>query len=240
VRAEGERRRRGASPGHTALSGPGKDGGRNGNCSADRGISFPLGAAGLGTVRAPGHHPAGSSARPRARPGAIGAGSGPGCSRPLPRAGLRLKQTGRAARLPQPRPPVPRAGCCALAGHRPAPTISHTPYSKNPPYGVAEVQLHSKENPSTQGGCGQASPISPHSNSQRARFWEYGGEQARRYQWEQHQPKRCSGGAAPSQPGRFGVSRRAGAGRARPDPRRGERCGSARCYHSMREISGTP
>lgn len=37
-----------------------------------------------------------------------------------------------------------------------------------------------------------------------------------------------------------GARRRAGAGKARPDPCRGERCGSVRCYHSMREISGNP
>lgn len=116
VRAGGERRRRGASPGHAALSGSGGDEGRKRNRSADREVPFLLGAAGPGMrgllrQKPPAVTPAGSAALSPARPDARRAGDRTGMlSSLVPRlipgrtrgwAWLRFKQMGPAALLAQ-------------------------------------------------------------------------------------------------------------------------------------------
>lgn len=47
-----------------------------------------------------------------------------------------------------------------------------SPYSKHH-YGEAKEHLHSKKPPSTHGGYGSDSQVSPRYNNQRATFWEY-------------------------------------------------------------------
>lgn len=145
VRAGGEGRRRGASPGHAVLSGSGRDGGRKRSCSVDTETPLLLGRAGLGMGDSCSHYSWLSPLwaltvavlAPARCPGARGGG------------GALVPSLGRTRGWA----PTPRAGYWVLARHCQAPTIPHTssfppPFSEHPPQGAAEVQLHGQRKPS--------------------------------------------------------------------------------------------
>lgn len=193
VRAGGEGRRRGASPGHAVLLGSGRDGGRKRSCSVDTEIPLLLGRAGLGMGDSCSHYPWLSPLwaltvavlAPARCPGAGGGG------------GALVPSLGRIRGWA----PTPRAGYWVLARHCQAPTIPHTssfppPYSEHPPQGAAEVQLHGQRKPSAmdepaQFLCTRTSTGQDFGNVRK----EVPG-----YHKEQHHPRQCSKDAALPQP----------------------------------------